>query len=568
MNVMSEEMTGVIPQSETGGEPMRVIRSSTAKFMFLLMAGLAVAMLGIAACGEDEPAATSTTPLAAAAPEATELPAPTALPEPTATPGPQYGGTLRVAGPPNHTTLDPHIYCCTMDTEIGWAVYNGLVRREHDMSFKPDLAVSWVASDDVTQWTFKLREGVKFHNGKDFKAEDVVFSFKRLIDPEVGSPILGQVEVIKDIVALNDYTVRFDLSRPNAFFLEPLTTYYTKVIPKGIDLESLTNAPVGTGPFMMQEYVEGEFATLKRNPDYWDKDAQGQQLPYLDEVQFLFISEDATRLEALKAGDVEIEYFAGASAIDQIKDEPGITVSLVSSASYLTLAMDVTVEPFNNKLVRQAFRYALDREAVNEVAFFGYGVIANDHPIPPTDPSYNADLEIPPYDTERAKELLAQAGYPNGIDVDLHTTERQGMLDLAVAFKESAEPAGIRANIIRDSEDSYWSEIWLKVPLMTVNWGGRPPLEAIGITSQSDAAWNESHWVSAELDKLLQDAPAEFDEAKRKAMFFRMQEILVDDAPRVIPGFQPVFFFTRDFVRGVEAHPLHYFYLDEAWLDK
>ena len=533
---------------------MKARQAHKRNFLYWMAASLALTLtlLMLTACGGDGATATSPAPEAAAADES----------------GPQFGGTLRVAGPPNHTTLDPHIMCCTMDTEIGWAVYNGLVRREHDMSFKPSLAVSWEANNEVTQWTFNLRQGVKFHNGKDFKAEDVVFSFNRLTDPDVGSPILGQLTAVEDIVALDDYTVRFDLSRPNAFFLEPLTTYYTKVIPMGIDLESLTNAPVGTGPFMMEDYVEGEHATLVRNPDYWDKDDQGRQLPYLDEVQFLFISEDATRLAALKAGDVDIEYFPAASAIDQAKGDPGLEVKLVSSSSYLNLAMDVTVEPFNSKLVRQAMRYAIDRDTVNDVAFFGYGIIANDHPIPPTDPTYNADLEIPAYDPQKAKELLAQAGYPDGIEIDMHTTERQGMIDLAVAFKESSEPAGIRTNIIRDSEDSYWSEIWLKVPLMTVNWGGRPPLEAIGIVYQSEAEWNESNYVSAELDRLLEEAPAEFDDTKRNAMFARMQEILVDDAPRVIGGFQPVFFFTRDDVQGIEAHPLHYFYLDEGWLDR
>ena len=542
---------------------MKAKQAQKRMFLYQMVAALALTLLILTACGGD---ATPTTRATAPEPTATTAPEPTAT-EPEAA-GPQFGGTLRVAGPPNHTTLDPAIYCCTMDVEIGWAVYNGLVRREHDLSYKPELAVSWQPSDDVTQWTFKLRQGVKFHNGKDFKAEDVVFSFNRLIDPEVGSPAAGQLEVIEDIVAIDDYTVRFDLSRPNAFLLEALTVYHSKIIPLGIDVESLTNAPVGTGPFMMEQYVEGEHATMVRNPNYWDVDAEGRQLPYLDTLQFVFIAEDATRLEALRADTVGIEYFPGASAIDQVSDDPGIAVHLVASGSYINLAMDVTVEPFNNKLVRQAFRYALDREAVNELAFFGHGVIANDHPILPTDPAYNANLEIPSYDPEKAMDLLERAGYPDGIDIDVHTTERQGMVDLAVAFKESAEPAGIRANIIRDPEDSYWSEIWLKAPLMTVNWGGRPPLEAIGIVYKSDAAWNESHYENAELDRLLEEAPAEFDEAKRNAIFARMQEIMVDDAPRVIPAFQPVFFFARAYVQGVAAHPLHYFYLDQAWLDK
>ncbi|MCH7706275.1 MAG: ABC transporter substrate-binding protein [Chloroflexi bacterium] len=431
------------------------------------------------------------------------------------------------------------------------------------MSYKPTLATSWDISDDLTQWTFQLRRDVKFHNGKEFKAEDVVYNFTRIVDPDVGSPAADQFSGVENIVAIDDYTVRFELSRPNAFFLDALAVYHARIIPKGIDIETLTNGAVGTGPFTLEEYVVGEFATLKRNPNYWD-----EGLPYLDEVTFLFMAEDASRLQVLKAGDVDVEYSPAMTSINEIENDPGIVATMVSSASYQNLVMNTTKPPFDDKLVRNAFQLATDRELINQATMFGYGTIANDHAIPPTDPLYATDVAIPPYDPAGARALLELAGYMNGIDVDLHTMARYGLDDLAVAFKESAEPAGIRVNIIRDPEDTYWGDVWMQYPFVTSNWSGRPPVVAFGLYYKSGVAWNESFYSNPELDALLAQAEGEPDLEARKVMFSRMQEMLVDDAPVIIGTFQPVMWFNRDYVKGIEAHPLWMFYLHEAWLDK
>ena len=478
-------------------------------------------------------------------------------------PAVEKGGTLRIAGPAGHYNLDPPKITGSMDTEICWAVYDGLVRRMADMSYKPCLATSWESNDDLTEWTFKLRRGVKFHNGDDFDAEDVIYNFTRIVDPEVGSASASQFECVENIVALDDYTVRFELSSANAFFLDALCVHYASLIPKGIDTERLTNEAIGTGPFILEEYVEGEHAIMKKNPDYWD-----EGLPYLDEVIFLFMPEEATRLAALRVGDIDIEYAPPASEIPMVEDDPNIVVTICATGSYYTLVMDNRVPPFNNKLVRQAFQLATDREMINQAVLFGYGAVCRDHPILPTDPYFAAEYDVPPYDPERARELLVEAGYPDGIEVDLHTMSYYGHDDFAVAFKECAEPAGIRVNVIREPEDTYWGEVWMSVPLCTDYWGGRPPYIAIEITSRSGAPWNEAYYSNLELDALLDEVPSEPDFAKRKAMFARMQEILVDDAPRILAVFTPGFWFTRDYVRGIDAHPLWWFYLHEAWLDK
>jgi peptide/nickel transport system substrate-binding protein len=479
--------------------------------------------------------------------------------------GPKYGGTLRIASSANFYTLDPAGLMGWPDVDIDLALYNGLVRRIEDMSIEPVLAVSWEPNADASQYTFKLRQGVKFHNGKDFKAEDVVFTFNRLIDPDVGSAAASQLDHIENIIAVDDYTVRFELSRSDAFFVDVLCVYQALILPKGVDTESLTTAEYGTGPFTLEEFVEGEYAILKKNPDYWE-----EGLPYLDEIRYYFMAEDATRLAALRAGEIDIEAIPPPSELGIAEDliNEGFAVPLVGAGNYNSLAMDMRVEPFNNKLVRQALQLATDRDKINQVMLFGYGTIARDHPIIPADPYFAAEMDVPAYDPKAAKELLAEAGYPDGIDLDLNTAERYGQNDLAVAFKECAAAAGIRVNIIMNPEDTYYGEVWMQVPFSTCSWGARTPLNAINLTYKTGVPWNESFYANAELDALLVAVAAEPDLAKRKEIFASMQEIMIDDVPRIIPAFVPAFYFTTTAVQGLIINPPLYMYVERAWLDE
>ena len=234
----------------------------------------------------------------------------------------------------------------------------------------------------------------------------------------------------------------------------------------------------------------------------------------------------------------------------------------------MNMAMIETEPPFDNKLVRQAFQAATDRQMILDVAQFGLGVIGNDIPIPPTDPNYDATQEIPPYDVEKAKRLLADAGYPDGLDVTLHTSSiGPGMIEMAVAFKESAAPAGIRVTIKRNPEDVYWSSVWMVEPFTCVQWNGRPPDQALSLVYLCGTAWNETSVCIPEMDDLIVRARGERDFAQRKNMYAEVQRILIDDASRIIPVFRPVLVVLRDNVRGVSAHPNNWLYLHEAWLD-
>jgi peptide/nickel transport system substrate-binding protein len=475
----------------------------------------------------------------------------------------KYGGTLRIAMVADTNTLDPAFSLASPDNTFSLATYDNLVLRMHDLTLKPMLATSWEPNDDLTSYTFHLREGVKFHHGKTFNADDVVFTFERLIDPDVGSPARGALSSIVGIVKVDDYTVRFELSSPNAFMPESLSIYQARITPSDIDPALFHTQEYGTGPFIQVEFLPGERSVLKRNPDYWQ-----EGLPYLDELIFYYMAEPETRLEALKTGSVDLYQELEALSVDVIEATAGLVVSEATSAAYINMAMIETAPPFDNKLVRQAFQAATDRETILQVALFGRGMVGNDTTIPPNDPHYDSTQEIPPYDVEKAKRLLAEAGYPDGLDVTLHTSSiTWGMNETAVAFKESAAPAGIRVTIKTSPEDIYWSDVWMSEPFTMVAWNGRPPDQALSIVYLCDTDWNETYMCIPELDALIERARGEADFATRKATYAEVQRILIDDASRIIPVFRPLFMGMADNLRGVSAHPNNWLLLHEAWLD-
>ncbi|MEE8374589.1 MAG: ABC transporter substrate-binding protein, partial [Dehalococcoidia bacterium] len=416
---------------------------------------------------------------------------------------------------------------------------------------------------DLTEWTFYLRQGVKFHHGKEMTSEDVVYSFDRLFELE--SPGAGALGMIEDVVAVDDYTVRFDLNSGSAFFPDTLAlVYHAKILPSDVDPARFANETIGTGPFIMTENIVGERTTFKKNPNYWWKG-----LPYLDEVIFIYLPDPQARLEALKAGVVDYHRYMPIPEIAEVEAHPDIRASVVSSTSYIHMAMDVTEPPFDNKLVRQAIQAVTDREAINQAALLGRGAIAYDHPIPAFDPHFNAEAKPPDYNPELAKSLLEQAGYPDGIDITLYTSTNPGapMLEMATVMKEKAAAGGIRIDLQVMPEATYWSEVWLVKPFFTSYWAGRTPDAALSISVLSTSDWQESNWVNPRADELIILARTQVNLEDRQKTYGELQEILIDEVPRIIPVFQLVVNGMANNVRGLESEPSAWFWLRYAWLD-
>lgn len=533
--------------------------------IWLFVAGGVLPIFVVGCSDESEESVAPATSEVAPAALAPAVPSPVPATAATApSGGPKYGGTLRVTLFSDNTTLDPPMQLSTNDIITTQSTYDNLVMVQPDLTMKPELATSWRASDDLKSYTFELREGVKFHHGKDFKAEDVVFSYNRLLDPILDSPARTTMGIIEHMEVLGDHTIRFDLGSASAFFPETLSMYQARITASDIDPARLTSESFGTGPFMLTEYLPGERTVMARNPNYWE---EGR--PYLDEVTFILIPEPETRAEALKSGDVDLIYLMQHTSARSINDHTDTTVLETASPSYLNLAMDTRVPPFDNKLVRQAIQAATDRESIRQTALLGRGSVAYDHPISPNDPHFAPQYAPPDYDPELAKSLLAQAGFPDGVDITLYTsTAGTGMVEMAVTFQAQAAAGNVRVELKQMPEDAYWANVWMQEAFTTVFWNGRPPDQALSIVYLSDANWNESFYKNPTLDNLIVKARGQLNLADRQETYAEIQRILIDEVPRIVVVFQPILLGARNDVRGIAPHPETHLILSDGWLDR
>ena len=543
-------------------------RQSRVKFGVIVPILAALLLVLALACGSS---ATSTTaapaaqvPAATAVPEVAQVAEATAVPEVAMVEGaPKYGGTLVVAMVPDHKTLDPPISLTVWDLSVTQASYDNLLMMRTDLTRKPELATSWEANDDNSSYTMHLRKGVKFHHGKEFKAEDVIFTFDRLRDPVLDSPARSTYTTIEDVVAIDDYTVRFDLTSPNGFFLDSLSLFQARILPADVDISRLTLEEFGTGPFKILEHRVGERTVMVRNEDYWDVGK-----PYLDEIVFIAISEETVRVEALKSGDADVLFNLAPQNAAALEAHPDTVVLATSSPSWIGLPMRNDTPPFDNILVRKAVQAATNRESINQAALLGQGVLAFDHPIHPSDPRFAPQYAPPAYDTELARSLLEQAGYPDGIDLTLYTADvGSGVTDMAIAFKESAAPAGIRVDIVRKPADGFWDVVWNVEPFTVSYWRGRNADQALSLEYHSDSAWNTAKYYSDTVDELIEKARG-LDLAGQQETYGEIQRILIEEVPRVVVAFQPWLYGARKDVRGVDPHPLGHRIVQDGWFDR
>ena len=480
------------------------------------------------------------------------------------------GGTLKIGMLSDHVGFDPPLVVGMPDLYTVIHAYDVLVFRNPDMTKSGGLAESWETNDDASHWTFNLRKGVHFNSyengqivqGKEFKAEDVIFSMNRIFELE--SPIVAALSKPVAMIAVDDYTVRMEFDGPNAPLLDGLVKYHVQMTPSNVDPELFDSQTFGTGPFIMTEHIISESTSFVKNPNYWNK-----PYPMVDEMVFVFLPSPEARAEALKAGIIDMIAGLDATSIPTLENHPDTAVLEAPSGGYMNLAMIVTEPPFDNILVRKAIQAATDRNAVVQAAQFGRGAIGYDHPITPTDPVFNEDCKPPDYNPELAKSLLKEAGYPDGIDLTLYTsTAGASMVEMATVVKESFKPAGINIEIVVMPEDGYWAEGWMVKPFTTVWWGGRPPYEGFSIVYKGGGSWNESFYVNDRVDALLEEAKSAASLEDQKRIYGELQCIVVEEVPRVVVAFRPVTLGIRSDVR--DAAPMWDATEDfrRVWLDR
>lgn len=465
------------------------------------------------------------------------------------------GQTLRVAFPGAAKQLDPAFYSAIEEHQIGFAVFDALVWVDHTLTPQPMLAESWDAAPTLRSWTFKLREGVRFHHGTTFSAQDVTYTFHRLLNPAAGSSFRSAIQFVEKVEALDDYTVRFDLKTPSAELPLLLGAPQARIVPHDLPSTLLTAKPSGTGPFQLSSHEVGVRTRLIRNPQYWQRG-----LPTVENLEFLFIPYP-DQVAALRSGQVHLLMQVGTEEAEILHTDPNLSINSTVSGGYQNIVMRATAAPFNKPQVREAFKFCVDRNAMVTRVLRRSGVAANDHPVAPISPFW-ADLPPRPYDPDQAGTLLSKSGYAKGIKIDLLTsTVRPGMEEMAYAFAEMAKPAGITIRVVRVPAQAYWSDYAGHVPFHTGNWGFRPSIdETFMVAYHSSAKSNESNWRNPVLDKLIDQARGERQEEQRKMLYRDAQQLLMEDGAVIIPYFKPTALAMRTALRNFTPHPA-------GWLD-
>jgi peptide/nickel transport system substrate-binding protein len=450
---------------------------------------------------------------------------------------PRRGGHVKfgVSGGATSDSLDPRGDPDTHLSLTWWALRNSLTEVTEDGRLVGEAAESWESSPDATQWIFKIRKGAEFHNGKTLTAEDVVASLNlhRGADSKSAAKIL--VEPIVELKATDSQTVSMTLKGGNADFPYLMSDYHLLIMPSK-DGKADWQSGIGTGGYTLERFEPGVSVRLKRFANYW----KGEQRAHFDSVELLNIADSFARQNALMGGQVDAISRVEMKMASHIADMPAIRLIETTGAQYSTILMNTTQAPFNDLDVRLALKYAIDREQLLKTVLQDHGAIGNDQPIGPTYRYYDADLTQRSYDPDKAKFHLKKAGH-DGLKLELQTAEvawTGGAVDAAVLYAQQAKAAGIEIEVARKPNDGYWSDVWMKAPLCMGYVGGRPTEDWI-FTSfyAADSEMNDTFWKNAQFEKLLLEGRVQLDDAKRRAIYREMQQILHDDGGLIAPLF-------------------------------
>jgi len=454
--------------------------------------------------------------------------------------------TIRVAYPAPVATLDPAKFRVGgLEYNYALCVFSRLTVQDAKLQVVPDLATSWESAPDLKSWTFHLREGVTWHDGKPFTAADVVFTMKRLQDKEVGSVLRANFSIVDSVVAVDPKTVRFDLSVPYADLPAVVAGYQAMIVSEAA-MESLTTKPVGTGPFRFVEYRPGDQLIVEKNPSYF---LPG--LPKADRIILRVIPEATTSVAGLESGALDIVYDLPPEQADRLKRSTVATVMEVATGSWQGIIMHNEMKPFDDPRVRKAVIKLVDKPALTDIATFGHGT-PTVTPLPPTHPYFRKDLLTGP-DIAGAKKLLAEAGMPNGFPIEMFIPSADPSMErLATAFRDTAKQAGVIVTLRIVPQDKFFAEMEGKVPLNVDNFFGRTtPDLMLYPWYHSTGSWNNTlwHYKNPEVDKLLETARSTTDKAEQAKLYGRFQEIIAEDGPGCI-------IYVKNFACGVSKKVL------------
>ena len=491
---------------------------------------------------------------------------------------PKRGGVLKIAQ--QIQKIDhPARFSWLMPSNSMRMIFEYMTLTDADNITHPYLCESWNASDDLKTWIFNVRKGIKFNNGDAFTADDCIFTINQWLNKDVKSSLLGLVGSYLDptgIEKINDLQFILHLKRPEIAIPEHFFQYTAQVLNHRTFEGDMKKKPHGTGPYLLDTYKEGEICVVKARKDYWQKGVDGKPLPYMDEIRFIDMGgELAPQIAALKSGEIDLIDASdnpGPQIMMAVKKDSNIKVMPVPTATTRVMRMRVDLKPWNDNRVRMALKLCQNREKILALAYQGEGLLGQDMHVYPKHPEY-CKKPIPAYQPDKAKALLKEAGYPNGIDVKIAVgSEWTDIVRYAEVLKQDALPAGIRITIQTMPGSQYW-EKWTEVDLGVTPWTHRPlgtmvpNLAYVADDKGKPVPWNETRWVDKEFSALLEKASGTLDVEKRRKIFCDLEDIQMKRGSIGIAYWMNTWMCPNKRLKNVAAHPNLVFLFNEAWLE-
>jgi peptide/nickel transport system substrate-binding protein len=544
----------------------RLSRRDLLKRAGALGLGVAATSTLLAACGDDDdPTATpATAPGAGATPATDATPAAGATPADQATPAAAdtpaapgtgtRGGVLNVALNSDLTTMDPHRSTAAVDRQVYQLIYDKLVDIDENLNIVPELATEWDISDDGTEYTFTLVEGVTFHDGEPFNAEAAKFNFDRMLNPDTASPRRSEIAQITEVIAEDDLTLRLVLSQPFSPLLATLSDRAGMMVsPKAIEElgDDLARNPVGTGAFTFVEWMTSDHLTVERFDDWWQ-----EGLPYLDRVIYRPIVDANVKLTALRTGDVDMIDTISARDVESVRNDASLEMSEIASLGFTYIVMNQNVPPFDNMALRQAVAWTIDRDAINRTIFFGTGAPAQT-PIPTSSWAYDDSVQVYEQDYDMARQKLEEGGQPGGFEFTMKVTNSPDAIQLAEAYQAQISEAGITVTLellefgtLLDHLNSSNFEA------VSLGWSGRPdPDGNIYGYFHSEGGLNRGGYANEEVDRLLEQTRAESDPDVRRELYTEAMTIVAEEVGMVFIRFPAEIKVWRPVVEGFTHIP-------------
>lgn len=503
--------------------------------------------------------AQSATPAASASPVNT-------TPDPNA----KKGGRLKVGLQADPTSFDAELQNLTAIWHVVEHIYNRLMQIQPDLTVAPDLAESVEISKDGITYTFKLRSGVKFHDGSDLKASDVVFTYKRLVDPATASPSASDLDSMKDITAPDDSTVVITLKTPDASFLGRTAGGDLSILSEAVGKaknNDFNDNVIGTGPFMYKAYTPNTSVTVDKNPNYFDPN-----LPFLDGIDFTIASTDSSRTTALVQGQVDfIEYAPLADIDNTFGAGSGYTLAGNSNTNIRFMAMNMRKTPFDNPKVRQAIAKVIDRTAVLGPAVFGHGTPVEG--LFPPDNWAGLTDPIPAPDIEGAKQLMKDAGMESGFKTKITSWAQYSFLNAAATvIQEQLKQINIDAELNFVENDVMSQQVYVDFDFelaVTGDSGFIDPDVIMTTYFKSTSGGNISAYKNDQVDKWIAEGINETDQTKRAVIYKEIQKQLLVDIPWVNLFVANQFEAMKSYVKGYYHIPTgSNVALRQTWLDK